>query len=288
MKSKRNLKKTKRTTTKKRINNKNTNKTHTESSLKILPIGYSLYASKEYKGNSILEYNKEQEKKYHDKCLMTNSSWFGSLEVAKSYKTKNTSIYRWKAKKQTKLLNINKKNETFIKNIFEKCKINLVPTIVLDENIVKTINYAHPYLHMDNNERSLHEFNFCFGYLTVEEQNEFMKLLTFLLKNKIIKIETREGSSILKKINIKIAYYNVKSLLGKKEKYNRLSFYDFDKHAIMNLCKIVNNKRYNIAGVYQKNDTSFWFPDFIVYKMDIEEYILFDPQDNLVYDTKIE
>jgi hypothetical protein len=56
----------------------------------------------------------------------------------------------------------------------------------------------------------------------------------------------------------------------------------------MNLCKIVNNKTYNISGVYQKNNKSFWYPDLIVYKMDIQEYILFDPQDNLVYDKLIE
>ena len=57
----------------------------------------------------------------------------------------------------------------------------------------------------------------------------------------------------------------------------------------MNLCKIVYNKKdYKIDGVYQKNDTSFWFPNLIVYKMDIEEYILFNPHHNLIYDKLIE
>jgi glycosyltransferase involved in cell wall biosynthesis len=112
--------------------------------------------------------------------------------------------------------------------------------------------------------------------------------LKYLIENEIIDIKMRAGGSIIKKLKIKIGYYSVASLLGKKDKFNRLSFYDFDKHAIMNLCKLVNNRKYNISGVYQKNDTSFWFPDFIVYKMDIQEYILFDPQDNLVYDKLIE
>jgi hypothetical protein len=98
----------------------------------------------------------------------------------------------------------------------------------------------------------------------------------------------RTGKSIINKIKMKIGYYRIASILGKKEKFNRLSFYDFDKHAIMNLCKLVNNSKYKIDGVYQKNDTSFWFPDLIVYKMDIQEYILFAPQDNLIYDTLIE
>ena len=85
-----------------------------------------------------------------------------------------------------------------------------------------------------------------------------------------------------------MGYYKITSLLKKKDKLNRLSFYNFDKHAIMNLCKIVNNTKYDISGVYQKNDTSFWFPNLLVYKMNIQEYILFNPHHNLVYDKLIE
>ena len=228
------------------------------------------------------------ELKYNDKCLKQNSSWFGDLNVAKSYKTKDTHIYRWNARKTTQLLNINRLNETFINNIFNNSNTKLTPTIQLTKSQLNKIKYEHPYLNMTQNDKALYEFKFCFGFITVEEQYEFMNLIKYLIENSFIDIQMREGGSILKKINIKIGYYKVTSLLGKKEKMNRLSFYDFDKHAIMNLCKLVNNRRYNIAGVYQKNDTSFWFPDFIVYKMDIQEYILFDPQDNLVYDGLIE
>ena len=257
-------------------------------SLKVLKIGYPLYASKKYEGSTILEYNRSEELKYNDKCLKQNSSWFGDLNVAKSYKTKDTHIYRWNARKTTQLLNINRLNETFINNIFNNSNTKLTPTIQLTKSQLNKIKYEHPYLNMTQNDKALYEFKFCFGFITVEEQYEFMNLIKYLIENSFIDIQMREGGSILKKINIKIGYYKVTSLLGKKEKMNRLSFYDFDKHAIMNLCKLVNNRRYNIAGVYQKNDTSFWFPDFIVYKMDIQEYILFDPQDNLVYDGLIE
>jgi hypothetical protein len=259
-----------------------------KSSLKILEIGYPLYASKQYEGNTILEYNKNEEIKYHDSCLMQNSSWFGDLDVAKSYKTKYTHIYRWNTKKITKLLNINKENENFIDNIFKNSNIKLVPSIVLTKKILENIKYEHSYLNMMTNERALYEFKFCFGYITVKEQYEFLKLLQYLLKNKIINMETRGGDSILKKIKMKIVYYNVGSLLGKKNKYNRLSFYDLDKHAVMNLCKLVNNTKYNISGVYQKNAKSFWFPNLLVYKMNIQEYILFNPHHNLVYDKLIE
>jgi hypothetical protein len=257
-------------------------------SLNVLKVGYPLYASKQYEGSTILEYNKKEELKYNDKCLMQNSSWFGDLKVAKSYKTKNTNIYRWKIKKTTQLLRINVINTQFIDFIFNSSKKKLVPTIQLTKKQLEKIKYEHPYLQMKTNEKALYEFKFCFGFITVEEQYEFMKLIKYLIENKFIDIKMREGTSILNKIKLKIGYYEAASILGKKEIMNRLSFYDFDKHAIMNLCKLVNNRGYNISGVYQRNTTSFWFPDFIVYKMDIKEYILFDPQDNLVYDKLIE
>jgi hypothetical protein len=280
--------------TQKKKNNNRNNKTKKMSlinlkpSLKILPKGYPLYASKQYEGSTILEYNKSEERKYNDKCLMQNSSWFGDLEVAKIYKTKDTHIYKWNIKTPTNLLKTDIKNKAFLDYIFKNTKQTLEPTIKIPKNQIKNIKYKHPYLEMSQNERALYEFNFCFGYLTVTEQYKFMKFIKYLLENKIIDLKTRQGDSILKKIKIKIYYYKVGSLFGKKELSNRLSFYDFDKHAIMNLCKIVNNSKFKIDGVYQKNDTSFWFPDFLVYKMNIQEYILFDPQDNLVYDTKIE
>lgn len=76
------------------------NKSYFIPSLKILKKGYPLYASKQYEGSTILEYNKSEELKYNDKCLMQNSSWFGDLNVAKSYKTKDSKIYRWTTKKE--------------------------------------------------------------------------------------------------------------------------------------------------------------------------------------------
>lgn len=269
-------------------NNKTKKNKSIKPSLKTLNIGYPLYAAKQYEGSKILDFNREEEMKYHDKCLMQNSSWFGDLDVAKSYKTKKTHIYKWNVKKSTNLLTTTKNNKHFIEHIFKKTDKNLIPTIHITHQQLKNIEKTHPYLSMNNNERALYEFKFCFGYITVKEQYEFMKWVKYLLENKFIDLKTREGDSILKKMKLKIYYYTIASIFGKKELFNRLSFYDFDKHAIMNLCKIVNNSKFKIAGVYQKNDTSFWFPDFKVYKMNIQEYILFDPQDQLIFDTMIE
>lgn len=278
---------TKRHKIKRNKTKKNKTSLINKPSLKILNINYPLYASKSYEGSTILKYNKEEEDKYHDKCLMENSSWFGDLDVAKSYKTKDNHIYRWITKNKTNLLKINLENLTFIRNIFSKTTINLTPTIKLNKTQLHKIKYKHPYLEMTQNEQALFEFNFCFGFINVEEQYEFMKFINYLITNKFTDIKRRDGKSILNKLKIKIKYYEITSFLGKKEKLNRLSFYDFDKHAIMNLCKIIHHDNMNISGVYQKNDKSFWFPDLIFYKMNIQEYILFNPQDNLLYDKLI-
>jgi hypothetical protein len=258
-------------------------------SLKYLKVGYPLYASKKHEGDKLLEYKKKAEIDSGDHCLLDNSSWFGNLDVAKSYKKDDTHIYKWEIKKPTNLLRIDKKNEVFINYIFNNTKINLIPTINLTDSQVKKIKYEHAYLTMSPNEKALYDFKFAFGYITVEEQYEFLKLIKYLIENNFIKINSREGSTILRTLNFKINYYKVSSLISKKQKYNRFSSYFFDKYAIMNLCKIVYNKKeYKISGVYQKNDTSFWFPDLIVYKMNIEEYILFNPSHNLEYDKVIE
>lgn len=274
--------------TKKNNHKKNKAKTYRNKkiypSFKILHVGYPLYASKKYKGDELLEYQKQAEIKAHDSCLLDNSSWFGDYDVAKSYKTSETKLYEWKTKKITKLLNINKENELYFKNTFLNTKMKLVPTINLSDTQIKQITYDHPYINMSNNEKAYYEFCFAFGYITLAEQVDFMKLIKYLIDNKYITMLTREGKSVVTKMKLKISYYLLNKLFTKKKKYNRLSFYHLDKHAIMNLCKIVSNE---VAGVYQKNAKSFWFPDLVVYKMNIQEYILFNPHHNLIYDKEI-
>ena len=115
-----------------------------------------------------------------------------------------------------------------------------------------------------------------------------MKLVKYLVENNYIKIDNRSGDSILTKVNYKINYYRVSHLISSKKMNNRLSIYLFDKYAIMNFCKLLRENKIDISGVYQKNDTSFWFPNFIVYKMNIQEYILFNPHKNLKYEKMVE
>lgn len=260
-------------------------KKHYVPSLKILPLHYSLYASKKYKGEDILEYQRIQEKKKNDPCVLDNSSWFGDYEVAKSYKTKETKLYRWKTKNMTKLLNINKHNKLYFQTKFKQCKEKLIPAVHLTHAQIKTIEYEHPYIKMSQNDKAYYEFCFVFGYLSIKQQVEFMKLIIFLIKHKYISMVTREGNSVAYKMNLKVKYYLLNNYFAKKHSMNRLSFYYLDKHSMMNLCKCIPK---NIAGVYQKNTNSFWFPDFVIYKMNIQEYILFNPHHNLIYDKEMD
>lgn len=266
-----------------------TNKTRknrtTHPVIKNLQVGFPLYAAKKYKGDEILEYNRKLEEKKHDHCLQENSSWFGSLQVAKWYNTKGTHIYKWKTKKPTHLLLITRKNEGFLKQLFLNTDIQLTPSVNLTK---KNLKYEHPYLKMGDNEKAYFEFCFAFGYITIEEQYEFLKLVKYLIENDFIEMKRREGSSIANVITLKLGYYFIKHrmITTKKNKMNRLSFYSIDKYAIMNLCRLVNNPKYKIDGVYQKNDISFWFSQFIT-KRNIEEYILFNPHHHLVYEKMI-
>ena len=262
-------------------------------SLKLLNTNSSLYASKIYPGNELLTFTKNNEIKKKQPCLLENVSWFGSYKIAKSYQTHQTKLYKWKIKKQTKLLIMNAKNADFCRSLFlqnNKTDINLIPSISLyhsNDNTNK-INYDHPYLLMNTNERAYYEFCFVFGYLTIEEQYKFMNLLKYLLENQFMEMKMRNGKSILNKLWMKINYYNLSHMFAKKQKYNRLSFYDLDKHAVLNVCKLVKSNNINISGLFQENTTSFWFPDLVVYKMDIEETILFNPHHNLLFDKLVE
>jgi hypothetical protein len=141
---------------------------------------------------------------------------------------------------------------------------------------------------MNISERAYYEFCFAFGYLSIEEQYKFMKLLKYLLEKKIIVMETRSGQSILKKLFIKINYYRLSHLFYSFKENNRLSFYQLDKHAVFNVCKLINANHLPISGIYQSNNNSFWFPNLLFYKMNIEETILFEPHENLIFEKMVE
>jgi len=234
-----------------------------------------LYASKFHTATDIIAYNNKNVKESADKCDARNISWFGKYKVAKSYETSSRPIRQWKTVKSIHLIEINAKNEEFFRNAFLDTKEKLIPmsTLVLSKDI-----YYHPYINdMTINERCLYEFKFAFGYITIKEQYEFVKLFSYLIdKNHICQI-SRDKDTI-PSYKLKMYYYSI-SLSDKNKRYQRFSIYHIDKIVIRNLCKTSR-----CDGVYQQNSINFWNPNFLVFerfRKNIEEYILFRPQDVL-------
>lgn len=280
-----------KTKSRKNIKNKTIKKRSLKPIVRNLIKGYPIYAAKSFDGEAILKYTKEQEEKNKDKCLYSNISWFGDLKQAQIYKTSKTKIYKWLIKKNTKLLVMNGENGKFFEHYFKNYKGDLVTTINLTTKEIKEardkledtdIDYS--YLDMSENEKAYFEFAFAYGYITVDKQYEFMRLIKFLIQNKFVDIQKRDGSSVINKINMKINYYFLLNKLNAHKKNNRLSLYSFDKDALINVCRVIPNNL-NIDGVFQPNSKSFWFPDLKVYKMDISEYVLYNPHHNLIYDS---
>jgi len=261
---------------------------------KVLKVKFPLFASKKSYGDKIIVYTKEQEIKFNDSCLFGNMSWFGDYAQAKIYKQDDTDIYKWTIKKPTNLLITERKNKKFIKKLFQttslqlETSINLAPEkIEIAKKLVNDKNITSSYLELSQNERAYFEFCFAYGFITVEEQYQFMKLVKILIEKNFIDIKNRQEESIIKKLTQKIEYYYFLNKLNSNKKYNRLSIYSFDKYSLNNLCKITP-KSYKIDGVFQPNSKSFWFPDLKVYKMDITEYVLYNPHHNLIYDKIVE
>jgi len=282
----------------KKIKNNTTKKQGlSKISIRKIPRGYFFYGAKKYSGEQLLEHSKTTETITNDGCSFENISWFGDYEQAKIYKTKELHIYKWKIKKETNLIIINEKNESFIRELFRNNSTKVLNTALNinisekeKEKIQKKLadsNITHDYLNMTQNERAYYEFAFAYGHLNIEDQYQFMKLMKFLIKNKVIDIQMRGGASIITKLTQKINYYYLLNKTNTKLKYNRLSIYYLDKYALNNLCKLLPPK-YKIEGVLQKNEKSFWFPDLIIYKMNIKEYVLFNPHHNLTYDDIVE
>jgi hypothetical protein len=269
--------------TKKSKINKNTTRKNKQFSpdIKILETGFSLYGAKnKTMGFKILDYTKSNEQKKRTHCVYENISWFACLEQAKHYKGKDDEIFKWDINKKLNLIKITEKNRQFFRDVFLRTKKNIKPVIKIEENKLSRINYEHTFLKMNKNEKALYEFEFIFGYISLKEQYEFLLLIKYLIKNKFIEILSRHDTSLLPKINKKINFYNLYPF-GKKEKLNRISLYEINKQSMLNLCTILN-KKYNIDGVYQPNTNSYWYPDLIVYHMNIEEFILFSPHTELV------
>jgi hypothetical protein len=249
--------------------------------LKKVKVGHLVYASKKYKGDEIITYTREMEKKKGTRCLLETISWFGSLHVAKLYASYSTKIYKWRVFKPFALVVVGgPENAGFFDKVFRNYDgPGQLVSLVSDASIQQLKRFGlvdghHPYLDMSVNERCLYEFKFVFGYLTLREQYQFLLLYSYF-SAKFANIADY-GASLVK-VYASMKYFELNAAgvddLGTG---NRISFYEIDKHVVSNFCKCVDGMGYE--GLYQrKNIRSFWYPSFIKYSKDMEEYILFNP-----------
>jgi hypothetical protein len=251
--------------------------------LKKVKVGHLVYGSKKYKGDEIITYTREMEKKKGTRCLHETISWFGSLHAAKLYATYSTQIYKWRVFKPFHLVVVGgSENAGFFDKVFRNYDGQLV-SLISDTNIQQLKKFGlveAPYLEMSVNERCLYEFKFIFGYLTLREQYQFLLLFTYF--------DTKDAfdySASLLKVYASMKYFELNASSVDVDDLgtgNRISFYEIDKHVVNNFCKCVDGMGYE--GLYQrKNTRSFWYPSFIKYSKDMEEYILFNPSRVLIH-----
>ena len=268
----------------KKNKNTNHNKTRRKSynpSIKELDPGFVLYASKKKKhGLKILDYTRKNKQKHKTHCIYNNITWFtSSLVEAKKYKKTDYGIYKWDVVNKTRLIKMSEENRVFFKKLFMNTKDNIKPFINIENEKLSKIDYDHPFLKMDNNEKALYELEFIFGYISLTKQYEFILFIKYLVENKFIELLSRYNTSLIVKIYRFILNYNLNKI-GKREGLNRITLYPIVKNCVLNLCKMLNNK--NIDGIYQPDISSFWYPKVISkYSYSIEEYILFSPHSNL-------
>jgi len=276
------MKNTRKDRTRKNITQKNTRRNMPD--IKYLKNGEFLYGAKNKElGLKILDYTKSQELKQKNHCVYENISWFANLKQAQHYKGKNDEIFKWVVKKKLKLVSITERNRAFFKKLFLSTKKNITPFINIEDKYLPQIKVEHPFLKMNANEKALYEFEFIFGYISLKEQFEFLLLIKYLIENKFFVLLSRHNTSLLPKINKKIYFYKLYPF-GNKSNLNRISLYELNKHALLNLCVIIYNK-YKIDGLYQPNTNSYWYPDLVVYHMNIEEFVLFSPHTELKLDN---
>ena len=254
-------------------------------SVKILSVGASLYGAKKYRGDEILEFTRERELKKKMPCLLDNVSFLGDLTQARGYITKDTILSKWNVKSPIRLLNLNRTNETFFRDLFlNNTSVRLVSAVKLSADALQHIKYEHKYLSMTLHERAFYEFCFAFGFIDVDEQYSFMKLLVYLIKNELIDIERRVHTSILNEVRKRILLYKLTHKIFRTDKYNRLSFYNIDRPIMLNICKLIHANHTNIDGCSYKKNKSFW----VYNNKSLHEVILFNPHHHLIFDKVVE
>jgi hypothetical protein len=230
--------------------------------IKTLPVGFKLYSAKKYKSQEIIDFVKKNRQQKKQVCLIDNLSWLTTKKGSIRYKLYHPTyiMSEWMVKVPTNLLKINHDSYSFLKNLYMNSTIRLQSFLSLEENAIEKMKIKsgqkNPYLFMDHKERCFYEFQFIFGFISVEEQLHFLYFIKECITQGILKDNTFE-----KKVNNRIMLYNFSDLMFYKNKINRLPMYFFDKIVVLNLCKLLNNgPSYStpISGIYFYNKKSYF------------------------------
>lgn len=248
--------------------------------VKILKINTNIYkAIGQDIGPIITDYSKKIGKK---KCNYKTITWFGKLNVAKKYKTKSNKIYRYNTIKNTRLLQIDSHNKQIIKDKILNYRYPSKYEVLYRGNKLK--KYDHPYLDMDTRNRCLYEIFFAYGFMTLDEQYEFINLILYLIDTKKSSIKHPKSATYTKALyNTPRAYvlffvkfwHKIAGKLGTK-KYNKINIYEINKHSAYNICLAFND----IDGIFYPNKESSWYPFSMIPTF---EYIIFKPHLTIKY-----
>ena len=249
------------------------------SIIKTLPVGFKLYSAKKYKSQEIIDFVKKNRQQKKQVCLIDNLSWLTTKKGSIRYKLYHPTyiMSEWMVKVPTNLLKINHDSYSFLKNLYMNSTIRLQSFLSLKDDAIENIKmknaHTNPYLFMNHKERCFYEFQFIFGFISVQEQLQFLHFIKECITQGFLKDNT-----LKKKIDNRIILYNFSDLVFYKNKINRLPMYFFDKVVVLNLCKLLNkNSQFStqISGIYFYNKKSYF--DYL----NLEEYILFNLDENV-------
>jgi len=247
--------------------------------IKTLPVGFKLYSAKKYKSQEIIDFVKKNRQQKKQVCLIDNLSWLTTKKDAIRFNLQHPTYIqnKWIVKVPTNLLKINHDSYSFLKNLYMNSTIRLQSFLSLEENAIEKMKmknaHTNPYLFMNHKERCFYEFQFIFGFISVQEQLQFLHFIKECITKGFLKDNT-----LKKKVDNRIILYNFSDLVFYKNKINRLPMYFFDKVVVLNLCKLLNkNSQFStqISGIYFYNKKSYF--DYL----NLEEYILFNLDENV-------
>jgi hypothetical protein len=231
-------------------------------------------------------------------CLLDNLTWFADLKQAVQYVGNKTRIFKWKAKHPIKLLSVVPRNKKYFERLFHQTPKAKFYTLNVDPSKIPEEHLSHPYFSMKSNEQALFLFQFAFGYLSLDNQAEFIELIHDLIQEEALDLRGRKGGSIMPNVTTLRKYYQTGDEEYRSYPLNRISFYEVDRMAVLNLCMVsladgsarnkVTKGRQVFDGLFVPQQKSFWFSNTEKERpMDLLEYAFFRPHEKLSFEGEL-